>query len=222
MKKILFFTLLIALTSSLQAYSKKIIFATFTSNKNAQKSLKSFQKTSEYKKLSKLSIDNSFQVYVRASGNYFIVVAEPFYDRKIAVQAYKLIKIKYENLYANIYTPPEKQLNNEVEKPLHVEKKIVKVAVKKELIKKKVDTEVQKPETLHVEKKIIKTVVKKELPKKSVEVKIQKTEVQEESLIKTMGFAMDILDILKYLAITLLFGTLTYYFIKFKRIYDEY
>jgi len=64
---------------------------------------------SAYKKLEKLSIENNFKVYVRESGKFFIVVAEPFYDRKIAIKAYKLIKIKYKNLYANLYTPPEEK-----------------------------------------------------------------------------------------------------------------
>ena len=216
MKKVLFLSFLFVAVTSLEAYSKKIIFATFSNEQNAQKSLNSFEKTESYEKLKKLSLKHDFKIYTRASGRFYIVVAEPFFQRKTAVKAYKIIKQKYKNLYANIYTPPETQQVDSNKSLLKDNKKekVVKVEEK--------DTKILKVAKVPVKSIQITTLEKKKAETLEVKAVEEEIIVKEKSLEKTVDFAMDILDILLYLSVVIFLGVIIYYYIKLKRIYDEY
>jgi len=212
MRKILLLMLLLFMVSSLQAYSKKIILSAFSSDANAQRSLEMFKKTRSYAELYKLSKKANFKIYVRESGKYHIVVAEPILSRELGVEAYHIVKKEYKNAYLNAYEVP-KQI---------IEKEAVEVK------KVKIIEAPKKVQTLKVEKQVIEespkevntTEIKKELKSS-----LDRTSIvadNADSIEKSIDFAMDLIDILKYVAIFIVFMVLLYYYRKFKRIYDEY
>lgn len=207
MQKILFILLIFSLFSCLQAYSKKIIFSAFSTTERAQNSLSMYAQTDSYKELYKLSLEHNFKVYTRASGKYFIVVAEPLLSQEVGVLVYDLVKKEYKGTYLNNYEAPKNE-----------------VAIKTTLQKSKEIVEKKEPIQAKQEAKQIIEVPQKE---KKTQEKVKTPQVIEEkenkkSLEKTKEFAMDILDILMYIAIVLILMVVIYYFRKFKRIYDEY
>ena len=184
------------MASSLQAYSKKIILSAFSNDANAQRSLEMFKKTKAYGELYKLSKKADFKIYVRESGKYYIVVAEPILLREVGVQAYHIVKKEYKNAYLNAYEVPK----NITEKDAVEVKKVKILEATKEV------------QTLKVEKKELKPQLDKNIIVAD----------NADSIEKSIDFAMDLIDILKYVAIFIVFMVLVYYYRKFKRIYDEY
>jgi hypothetical protein len=213
MKNLSLFILLILLGTNLEAYSKKIIFASFTRMSNAQDSLDSFKKSSKYKKIDKLSKENNFKVYVRTSGKYHIVVAEPFLKKSLAQEVYRLAKSNYKHAYISPYVAVLKK-----------EKVIEKKEPPKVLVKKEKETPAPPP----------KNNLKKEQPKEQQPKEQAKEQPKEKILaqkeialkaIKSMKKKVEYLDIesiVKYFFIFLVLSILFYYYRKFKRIYDEY
>jgi len=248
MKKILFLILILSLTTLLQAYSKKIIFVSFSSEKRALNSLNLFKKSSNYKKLDKLAKENDFKIYTRASGKYYIVVAEPLLLRSVGVQAYKLIKKSYKHAYPAPYVPlvvEEKIVVKEKikEKP-KPKKEVVKVVQKqkmptipkdinktKEVVKpviKEIDKEEAKEKSVAQREIIIDEMINKgdkledlNLELKEFVLKIV-TNIMDNFNNISLDFNLDNWSILKYLSIFFVLLILLYYYIKFKRIYDEY
>lgn len=217
MRKLLLLTLLLFMVSSLQAYSKKIILSAFSNADNAKRSLEMFKETASYKELSKLNKTNSFKVYVRESGKYHIVVAEPILVEKIGTKAYEIVTKEYKNAYLNDYEVPQ---------ILKVEKQ--KKFVKNEIIQEKV---VKLPEvTPKVQSPKIEEVNITELKEEAKPLNVGKTKIDKnvtvidntDSMEKSVDFTTDIIDTLKYIAIFLIFMVLVYYYREFKRIYDEY
>ncbi len=201
MRKIPLLTLLLLFMASLtQAYSTKIILSTFSNDANAKRSLEAFKKTTSYKELYKLSKKNDFKVYVRESGSYHIVVVEPIYSREVGCESHKIAKQEYDNSYLSPYKTPKK---SELRKPEETPKKIVKKEVPK-LEKPKPSESLQK-------------VKKEKVMEKKIAIKDN-----ADSIAKTIDFAMDLVSLLKYAGIFLVFAILLYYYRKFKRIYDEY
>jgi len=201
---LLFVLFLLVIGSSLEAYSKKIIMSTFSNSENANKSLSTFKKTSSYAKLSSLAEKNNFEIYVRQSGKYYIVVAEPILSRDVGIKAYSLVKNEYKNPYLNLYTQAEPKVQKKIEKfpSKEIDKELSTVS-KKDIVKS---------QEISNSPKI--------LEKKSDDIELESKESQRVG--NTMSFAMDIFTILKYIAMFLVFLVLVYYYRKFKRIYDEY
>ncbi len=116
---ILFF---IFLTSSLSAYPRCIILSSFKYEKDAQKKFSILQK--KRTNLLKFANDNNFEINLRKSGNYFIITAEPFYDKSSLDNAMKTIKVEYESSFVSNYTAKKKI--DKIEKVVEV-KKIIEV-----------------------------------------------------------------------------------------------
>jgi hypothetical protein len=205
--------LLLILSSSAWGYSKKIIFSSFTAKNSAEKSLSKFLKSSKSTQLNSLAEKNNFDVHIRQSGKYYIIVAEPINDKNLLSKALKIVKKSYKQAYANNYTPPEivieeVPIEKVVEKTqeLNVSEEKVEVAVEeKEEVKESqtVDVNITKEESVE---EILKSTkpVKKEI----------------ETLYKEEKF--DFVLIFKWLLLFTVLSIMIFYFIKFKRIYDEY
>lgn len=236
MKKISLFVLIFLLSSSLYGYSKKIIFSAFSNMQNAQRSLQGFKETNSYQKLDALAKANDFTIHARVSGRYYIVVAEPFFSESTAQEAFRIGKKEYRNAYMNTYEPPEEPKKKLVKEPLikkvpEIKKPDKPVKIDKEEsvvvqeIKKSI--KIQKPQEIkNIEKNETKVVVKElktvETEKTEIEKIVEEHNKTNNSLEKTKEFAFNILDILLYLFLAIILGVIIFYFIKFKRVYDEY
>jgi len=219
MRKIPLLTLLLLLmASSMQAYSEKIILSTFSNEANAKKSLESFKKTASYEELSGLAKKNDFKIYARESGRYHIIVIEPIRSKKVRLQAYDIVKKDYKKAYVSRCAIPKKS----EPKKLQVKQK--------EIIKKEVP-KLEKPKPLESPQKVKKENVKESKPQVALKANHEKNVRVEkkiaindnaDSIAKTIDFAMDLVSLLKYAVIFLVFAVLLYYYRKFKRIYDEY
>lgn len=101
---------LFILSSSLDAYSKKIVIGSFQSKKNAKKLLKKLPKVIlQYKELKELLKAEGSTIHVRKVGSYHLVLAEMFTDEKVAKESLKIIKFFFKNAYMND-APSEKDL----------------------------------------------------------------------------------------------------------------
>jgi len=188
MKKVFLFLLVLLFTTSLQSYSKKIIFASFSNQTNAKNSFNTFKKTSSYTELNKLAKENNFKIYVRQSKKYYIVVAEPIRLESTGIKAHKLVKQEYENVNLNTYLPPEIVTVKDIEP-----KNLTKDAIRVKAIKKQIEK-------------------KEEIKEKVVTIKTA----------TPLSLSMDIWSILKYVLMVSFLSILIYYYIKLKRIYNQY
>ncbi len=225
MKFILWFMMLILLSSSAQAYSKKIIFSSFSDKISAQKSLDSFMSNSKKSKtLSKLAEDNEFKVFVRQSGKYHIIVAEPIKNRTILKQTLKIVKSKYKQAYPNNYTPPKvpiaKPKKAQIQE-LNTSKKLQEVKVSHPVVKEIV-LDVNKTKEEESVKVIQETNTTLETNTTSLEENSTVTAPVTEVIVPAKEAELDIEAILKWMLFVLILSVMTFYFIKFKRIYDEY
>ncbi len=231
MKNIVLLTLFLLLTSStLSAYSKKIIFSAFSNEKNANTSLEDFKKTSQFTRLNQLSRENNFKVYVRDSGKYFVVVAEPIYNKKVGIESFNLVKSNYKSAYTRVYEKLflEKKV---VEKKI-IETKIVKVVEIKKIIEKKEELKKDINETILPVTSIVKEInstkeIVKEVKKEILEIKNQevKVETSPEKMIvykKVDDKIIDVWSVVRYVVIFFFLFVVTFYYIKFKRLYEEY
>jgi len=206
----------------------------------AEKSLKNFQNTKSFVELNSLGVENGFEIYTRASGKYFIVVVEPLLSREVGIKAFKLAKTEYKGAYLNRYEPaviePEEiveevskeELVPKNEKKVVTEEKAVVEEEKKQVIVK--DETIKPVEKIEVQEKQISVAPVQEKIESVVETNntqtpqkvVQEINKPKQSVEKTKEFALDILDILFYLVLLVVFGVIVYYYIKFKRIYDQY
>jgi len=225
MKKIILFTLfLLLITTSLNAYSKKIVFSAFSTELNAKSSLDTFKKTEQYAKLYKLSQENDFKIYYRESGKYFVIIAEPILKLNVGVEAFALVKSEFKSAYTMIYVPKEKSVvvQEKIEKkaPIIVVT-TTKVEDKNSSIKKiEITTEEKIKELKTVptaNKEINSTKVKSE---KSIEKKKELTVMTE--TYKKKEELIDVWAVIRYVIIFFFLFVVTFYYIKFKRLYDEY
>ncbi len=228
MKFILWFMMLILLSSSAQAYSKKIIFSSFSDKISAQKSLDSFMSNSKKSKtLSKLAEDNEFKVFVRQSGKYHIIVAEPIKNRTILKQTLKIVKSKYKQAYPNNYTPPKvpiaKPKKAQIQE-LNTSKKLQEVKVSHPVVKEIVldVNKTKEEESVKVIQETNTTLEAKEINTTIVEENSTVTTPVTEIIVPAKEVELDIEAILKWMLFVLILSVMTFYFIKFKRIYDEY
>ena len=223
MNKIFLLLAFIVLTSSLQAYSKKIVMATFSNKENATKMIESLPEVAP--SVYKLSKKHKFIFKTRKSGKYYILIAEKFTDKKVLNTTLKKIKRAFKGAYSNNYTPPK-----ELEKPKAVKPKkvivvkkekikqaIVKKVVKKEKTPKAIVKKVVKPEKIELVKK--ENIAEKPIVKKVIPVK---KEPKNNSQLETAKQIFADYFQWWYAVLLIIAGVLTYYYIKFKKIYDEY
>jgi len=197
----IFFILLAVflLTSSLQAYSKKIVIGAFSSEKNANKLLNKLpSEIAEYKELKKIFDKNGASVKVHHTGKYYLLLVEVFSNKATLKKSLKIIKKKFKHAYIANAT-----LKKEV---VQKDKKIAKVVEKVKINKKEIKKIQEVPK------------IKKELPKI-----IQNK--QENEILKVMEDKFksikEFVDF-TFLIIFILFMMFAFYFVKFKKIYDEY
>lgn len=233
MKFIMGIILFIILNSSLQAYSKKIILSTFSTQEKAQKRLKSFEKSGrKYSELIKLAKKNSFKIYVRESGKYHIIVVEPILNKNVLNKAIKIAKLNFKHAYANSYTPPtieDKHKSKDVQKksmPIAIEKEAIELNTSKEISTTlKEEVALQHPVVQDVGMDVNKTEQEPmiRLSEEKNTTIVESKEILElvEEVVKESK-ELDIGMILKWILFLVIISTASYYFIKFKRIYDEY
>ena len=224
--------LLLILSSSAWGYSKKIIFSSFTTKQSAEKSLSRFLKSAKSTKLNSLAQENNFEVHIRQSGKYYIIVAEPLTDKTLLLKTLKIVKKSYKQAYPNNYTPPvvevvEEEVLKEVvvakTQELNVSEEKVVVAVEEKQIEKVKEVEVP----LHpvVEQKTVDTnTTDVNRTKQESVAEIVESNISVKKVIETpyTENTIDLELILKWLLLFVILSVMIFYFIKFKRIYDEY
>lgn len=219
-----FLLFFIMVNVSLEAYSKKVILGSFLTQERAHNEMKKFSKTSPI--VVSLSKNNNFDLKVRKSGKYYIVVAEVFHDRKVLNAFLREIRKTSKGSYVSNHTVAKKTI---VKKPQEIVLKEIPEEVSKievaEMKESKIETK-QKPKT---EEK------KHEIPKETIEAKkkiLTQNQVIQSPIEKQMQRTSEqfsvVFDIFKeyfqwtYVISFIIFVVFTYYYIKFKRIYDEY
>ena len=219
--------LCIVLTASLEAYSKKVILGTFSTELRAQNQMEQVLETSPI--ISSLSKKHNFDVKVRKSGLYYIIVAEVFYDRDVLNVFLKESRKTFDGLYVSNHTVSKTEVKVSEKKVL--DKKPVKVQEKKVKIKKEVikvtPLEEKKPEIkkLEVKKEISKPKEKISNEKPVLQNPIKKEQVKLTEATSTdlnffqKHFKWSYLVILINLIVPI---ALIIYYIKFKRIYNKY
>jgi len=86
---------------------KKIIVSSSTTPIKAQKVLKKLQEyISAYPDIVTLLQENNIALTSRPSGNYHIVVIEPFSDKETLIKVTELLKKRYSGIFVNRYIPP--------------------------------------------------------------------------------------------------------------------
>lgn len=163
MRYILFFLLTVTL---LQAeYLRTIRIGTFPDEKSAKEALVKLQKyAQENEAISRLQKEWDFEFKERASGKYFITLAEPFRDRDVLQEVLDNLRLAYPDIYVTrlkSYKPFEKKqstsptnttIKQEEKKPIQKAPKTVVETKKEEQVEKK---------------EINNSVVNKTLPKES-------------------------------------------------------
>lgn len=210
--------LIFSLFTTLHAYSKKIILSSFSNMENAQKSLEEFKKTSSYKQINALEKTNDFKIYPRASGKYFIVVIEPLLSKELGYEVYRLAKQEYKHAYPISYEPPVITPVVEIEETPELEEQIDIENETKPII------EQNETKPIVLEKNETKPIVLEKNETKPVIVPVKKE--QEKTVFKVEENQskdnLTILDYIFYAFLVLLLSVFIFYFIKFKRLYDEY
>ena len=182
---------------NLSAYSKKIIMASFTTKERAQTMVNSL--STENSSLYKLSKEHKFAFNIRKSGKYYMLVAEIFTDKKVLKTSLKKIKKRFKGAYSNNYNPPKVSQTTEV-------KKVKKV--------KSIDKNITKKTPIPVlEKKV-----------KIEKVQEPKLEEKTQNIVNVNGLidAFNKYFQWSYVVMLILAGVILNYYIKFKKIYDEY
>jgi len=219
MNKFLFLLLAIFLTVNLNAYSKKIILASFTSQERAQKMKDSLADRTPT--LYKMTKKYDFAFVIRKSGKYHMLSAEVFTRSKALDIVFKEAKKRFKGAYYNDQTS---SLNNKTKKVIEVEAvKFETVAKEKIIIQRKIkpdeNTTLVKKENPVIEDKNT-TVVKVETLE-PIKLQAKPKAPKVESSVKEESTFWDYFH-WSYLVMLIIAGVLTYYFIKFKKIYDEY
>lgn len=212
MYKIVFLLFLTFFSITLEAYSKKIILASFTTQEKADEMMATLPQRSP--SLYKLSKKYNFDIKMKKSGKYHILVAEVFTDKNTLVVTLKDIKKRYKGAYATTAEVPKilkKQLKSNVEnkrdKVVKEEKPVQPKALKIQEVEK-----VEKQRLIHFDD------IDKIIPKNNVVV------VEE----KKVSFQVLVAQVfekyfhLYYVIFFLIFLVVFYYYIKLKKIYNGY
>ena len=90
-----------------QTQQKKIIISSTTTGLKAKQEFDKVHKyISAYPKIISILKENNINFTSRPSGNYHIVVMEPFSDKKTLREVTDILKKRYTGAYVNNYTPP--------------------------------------------------------------------------------------------------------------------
>ena len=150
--------------------------------------------------LYKLAKKYNFDIKMKESGKYHILVAEVFIDKKILAIALKSMKRRYKGAYAT-----------DAEVPKITKKTIVNVVektIKKEVTEKKVE----EPKLPHFDD------IDKIIPKNDIKV-VQEKEASPQDLVAQV---FEKYIHLYYVIFFLIFLLVSYYYVKLKKIYNGY
>lgn len=233
----LFFIFFFILTSlSLEAYSKKIIMASFSTQERANKMMAELPTRSPT--LYKLSKKYGFAIKMRESGKYYVLVAEVFTDRAVLNKALKSVRKIFKGSYVGNYKVVKSV--PKTAKPVLIKKEVPKLEEKFSVEVPPVVKEVKKVEDIEIketslEPKIIQKKIKEEVKTlviSNVTVKENETSQIQEQFLKQVNRTLEEIKPLLllaeeyfqwyYLVLLFLLSTFTFYYIKFKKIYDEY
>ena len=216
MKNILLLFLFVVLSSNLSAYSKKIILASFATHDRAQKMKNSLPERTPT--LYNMTKRYDFGFVVRKAGKYYMLSAEVFTNEKALSIVYKEAKKRFKGSYFNDQTSAlkkKKQQSFEVEAPK------VEILAPKEMIvirrqfKKHVEVVEQNSSKIEEKNDTIAVVEKNDTIVVVEKIKpVQITIKKESSFLDFFHWS--------YLVLIIIGVLLIYYFIKFKKIYDEY
>ena len=231
MNKLFFLLIILFASISLEAYAKKIILVSFSTQARADAMMEKLPKLSP--SLYTLAKKHDFHVRLKKSGKYYILVAEVFTDKEVLNSALQKIRKSFKGAYVSNYKYPKKkvvakakaiiaQVQHEVVKPKvqRVEESIVAKNIEKPtqvLVQKELKIQKQPEIKIEPAKEVMKKLEKVIAPK-TIQKKVQeptgKEEIGQTFLEKHFQW--------KYV-IFLIVGLIgVYYYIKFKRIYDEY
>lgn len=226
MNKVFLLFFLVVFTVSLEAYSKKVILASFSTETRAQKMINELPKVSP--SVISLAKKYNFKLKIRKSGKYYILVAEVFNDKKVLKTSLKEIRRRFKGAYVGNYKPSDSTAQTKVQTKIEKAPKLLSHKKRQETTNIALEN---KPKAK--EKKI--EVVQKEILESKTQI-IEK-EVNQDSYIKSSfdkqleRFQDQFLiawDIFKtyfewtYFILFIVFIVFVRYYIKFKRIYDEY
>ncbi|MFT5661507.1 MAG: hypothetical protein ACI9TV_002153 [Sulfurimonas sp.] len=227
-KAFLLLFLLFSFTSlSLHAYSKRIILISLSTQEGADAVIKELPTHSPT--LYALALEYNFKIKLNKSGKYYIVSAEVFTDKKVLNIALKKIRKRFKGAYVGNYKYPKvikkipvvkKKIPKKIEQKV---KELKKEIVIVEKIPKKIQVKkIQKVETKKVER-TEKIEVKEVILEDEQEVLKQniQTNKEDDSSNKIISIFITYFE-WSYLVIFILAMIMLKYYIKFKRIYDEY
>lgn len=211
MNKLLLFLILLFISVSLEAYAKRVILASFTTEERADTMMQ--QLPTLRPSLYSLAKKHNFQIKLKKSGEYYIVIAEVFKDREVLNDALKQIRKSFKGAYVSTYKYPKKEaLRPQVEV----------VAIKKEPLKPIVkEVEVETSKNINETKYVLPKKEHVEASPKEVSENIVATQKFEIFLEKPLGIFKKYFE-WSYVITIVLSLIIVRYYIKFKRIYDEY
>lgn len=204
MNKIIFLLFLTLFSITLEAYSKKIILASFTTQEKADSMMASLPQRSP--SLYKLAKKYNFDIKMKKSGKYHILVAEVFTEKETLLVALKNIKRRYQGAYATTAEIPLVIQKQVIRKEKVIKTKTIEV---KEVVKVK---KIEEYRLIHFED------IDKILPKSNVLV-VEKKEVSSSTLITKV---FEKYFHLYYVMFFLIFLVVFYYYTKLKKIYKTY
>ncbi len=229
MNRVFLLLFFLVITVSLEAYSKKVILASFSTEQRAQNMLKELPKLSPT--VFTLSKKYHFELKIRKSGKYHILVAEVFHNKKVLETFLKQIRKRFKGAYVSNHTLKiKKKKPKSIEKPKVIEEKIIiekPKLPKKIIIQKKLEVVKQK-KTLQVPEVKVKkeTIVKEEEIQNNdysvvitqLELQTQRFQTQTAPVVDFFQKYFDWMYFILFIAVSMF----VHFYIKFKRIYDEY
>jgi len=170
LKFIYLFTLGIFFSLTLNAdYIRSIRIGTYPNQSIAENSLVEINNfVLMHESIDDLMQDNDFAFKARASGNYYVIVAEPFTNRKILQQVLDTLRIEYKDIYVTKLKSMPKRVRKEEALDTVVEDK-------KELLEEELEVEVLEANSNIIES--IEDTRKKELPKKTEKLSLSETKL---------------------------------------------
>jgi len=219
MNKLFLLLILLLASISLEAYTKRVILVSFSTQERAETMMKKLPILSP--SLYALAKKHNFNIRLKKSGKYYIIVAEVFENRGVLNEALKKIKKRFKGAYVSNYTYPKKEKIKEILEIVPKPKVLPKVQVVEKpkavfvLKEPEVKREVLSIVVKEIEKKIEK--VDEIVVPKIIENKAQR-EAEKEDIVETFLKYFE----WSYIIIILLSFVGIRYYIKFKRIYDEY
>jgi len=90
--------------STLDAYSRSVVIASYARYKDANTALTSTNKKyAKFAQISRYAKENNFGIVIRKTGKYFVIVAEPFFSKKSLNKALKRIKQDFKTPFITNY-----------------------------------------------------------------------------------------------------------------------